>query len=171
MVVAIIGVDHVAVGEVLAENAPGPQERMATASPSREWTSSISALPSMAEAKPSAPIMAAIPRPGAGALVGRAPEVSGPGLDGSIGEALPMAVEGEGQNQDQEGHGRQAWGLLQTLTGTEAAGQPTILLVGGSLIVPDTEEATSSNLVPPTMFLQVTRRVSTKYAIAKVIAI
>jgi len=37
--------------------------------------------------------------------------------------------------------------------------------------LPDTEEVTSSNLVPPTIFLQVKPRVSTKYAIAKVIAI
>jgi len=80
------------------------------------------------------------------------------------------AVEGEGQNQDQEGHGRQAWGLLQTLGGIKVAGQLNFLLVSGSLIIPDTEEATSSNLVPPTMFLQVKPIVSTKYAIAKVIA-
>ncbi len=63
---------------------------------------------------------------------------------------LSPAGESEGQNQDQEGHGRQAWRLPKTLRGTEIAGEPDTLLVIGSLIVPDTEEATSSNLVPPT---------------------
>ena len=62
---------------------------------------------------------------------------------------------GEGQNQDQEGHGRQAWRLPQTLRGIKTAGQLDILLVSGSLIFPDTEEVTNSNLVPPTTFMQV----------------
>src|SRR5258708_4042316 len=65
---------------------------------------------------------------------------------------------GEGQNQDQEGHGRQAWRLPQTLRGIKMAGQLAILLVSGSLIFPDTEEVTSSNLVPPTRFSPSFRR-------------
>ena len=62
---------------------------------------------------------------------------------------------GEGQNQDQEGHGGQAWRLPQTLRGIKMAGQQATLLVSGSPAFPDTEEVTSSNLVPPTTFMQV----------------
>ncbi len=72
-----------------------------------------------------------------------------------IGEPLPLRGENEGQIQDQEGHGRQAWRLPQTLRGIEVAGQQAVLLVRGSLIFPDTEEVTSSNLVPPTTFTHV----------------
>ncbi len=57
---------------------------------------------------------------------------------------------GDSQDQDRDSHGRQTWRLLLTLTGTELAGQLAILLVSGSRIFPDTEEVTSSNLVPPT---------------------
>ena len=57
---------------------------------------------------------------------------------------------GDSQDQDQDSHGRQDWRLLQTLRGSKITGQLDFLLVNGSLIIPDTEEVTSSNLVPPT---------------------
>jgi len=60
------------------------------------------------------------------------------------------APKGDSQDQDQDSHGRQDWRLLQTLRGTEIPGQLGILLVSGSMIVPDTEGVTGSIPVPPT---------------------
>jgi hypothetical protein len=43
-----------------------------------------------------------------------------------------------------------SFGLLQALTGSKTGGQWDVLLASGLMTFPDTEEATSSNLVPPT---------------------
>ena len=60
------------------------------------------------------------------------------------------APKDDSQDQDQDSHGMQDWRLLQTLRGSKTTGHLDFLLVSGSLIVPDTEGVTSSNLVPPT---------------------
>jgi hypothetical protein len=59
-------------------------------------------------------------------------------------------LKGCGPNQDQEGHGRQAWRLPKTLGDSKIPGEPDTLLVTGLLIIPDTEEVTGSIPVPPT---------------------
>ena len=84
------------------------------------------------------------------------------------GPAQPIAASHSDSHQRQQpGHNRPC--PQREAAGRHPAGhcpEPA----SNRLIVPDTEEATSSNLVPPTKFLLVKPIVSTKYAIAKVIA-
>jgi hypothetical protein len=63
---------------------------------------------------------------------------------------VPLA--GDSQVQDRDSHCIHGLGLLWALTGSKNAGSQDVLLVSGSRIFPDTEEVTSSNLVPPTAF-------------------
>jgi hypothetical protein len=56
----------------------------------------------------------------------------------------------DSQVQDRDSHGIDGLRLFRALTGGNNAGRQDALLVSGSRIFPDTEEVTSSNLVPPT---------------------
>src|SRR5215469_18416831 len=68
------------------------------------------------------------------------------------------ALAGDSQVQDRDSHRIHGLGLLRALTDSESTGRQHALLVSDSRIFPDTEEVTSSNLVPPTAFPHVIAR-------------
>jgi hypothetical protein len=59
-------------------------------------------------------------------------------------------AQADSQVQDRDSHGMHGLGLFRALIGSKNAGSQDALLVSRPPIFPDTEEVTSSNLVPPT---------------------
>jgi hypothetical protein len=70
---------------------------------------------------------------------------------GTHTEAMALAWN-DSQVQDQDSHGTHSRGHLQALADIKERGRCDTLLASDLLIFPDTEEVTSSNLVPPTHF-------------------
>src|SRR5262245_24977826 len=73
------------------------------------------------------------------------------------GSGQMPTLKSDSQFQDRDSHGPLPWRLLRALGDIKAAAQVNAALVKGTLIFPDTEEATSSSLVPPTVKAQVRR--------------